>query len=104
MSNRILKDAGLSRVSDSSSSSELRGRRADKPHPIAMVRATRVIDIDLEFNEPTTKVVDDMTERDSVGEPSADEASTSEAMAPIVSGGFLPVVLTMRLCSQIMIY
>ncbi|KAL5842810.1 hypothetical protein ACOSQ3_013413 [Xanthoceras sorbifolium] len=49
-----------------------------------MVRATRVIDIDLEFNEPTTKVVDDMTERDSVGEPSADEASTSEAMAPIV--------------------
>ncbi|KAL5775668.1 hypothetical protein ACOSP7_013225 [Xanthoceras sorbifolium] len=47
-----------------------------------MVTATRVIDIDLEFDEPATRVVDDTTERASVG-----KASTSGAMAPIILVG-----------------
>ncbi|KAL5823391.1 hypothetical protein ACOSQ4_021291 [Xanthoceras sorbifolium] len=68
MSNQILKDAGLSGVSYSSSSSGSRGRKADEPYPIAMVTATGVIDLDLEFNKPTTRIVDDATERASVGE------------------------------------
>ncbi|KAL5785607.1 hypothetical protein ACOSQ2_007999 [Xanthoceras sorbifolium] len=63
MSNQVLKDAGLSEVSDSSSSSGSRGGKADEPHPIAMVTATRVIDLDPEFGEPTTRIVDDTTER-----------------------------------------
>ncbi|KAL5825297.1 hypothetical protein ACOSQ3_021360 [Xanthoceras sorbifolium] len=89
MSNHILKDTGLSGVSDSSSSSGSKGRRADEPLPRAMVTATGVIYLDPEFDEPATKVVDDVTKRASVG-----EASTSGAAAPMVGGGFLPIGLS----------
>ncbi|KAL5823374.1 hypothetical protein ACOSQ4_021274 [Xanthoceras sorbifolium] len=89
MSNQILKDAGLSGVNDSSSSSGSRGKRVDEPHPIAMVMATRVIYLDPKFDEPATKVVDDVTKKASVG-----EASTSGSETPMVGGGFLPVRLS----------
>ncbi|KAL5743927.1 hypothetical protein ACOSP7_026790 [Xanthoceras sorbifolium] len=85
MSNQILKDAGLSGVSDSSSSRGSKGGRADEPNPIATVTTTGVIDLNPEFGEPTTRIVDDATEKDSVG-----EASTSRAVAPVICGGFLP--------------
>ncbi|KAL5812287.1 hypothetical protein ACOSQ3_027237 [Xanthoceras sorbifolium] len=88
MSNQILKDAGLSGVSDSSSSRGSKGGRADEPNPIATVMTTGVIDLNPEFGEPTTRIVDDATEKDSVG-----EASTSRAVAPVICGGFLPVGL-----------
>ncbi|KAL5745831.1 hypothetical protein ACOSP7_026977 [Xanthoceras sorbifolium] len=45
-----------------------------------MVTATEVIDLDLEFDEPTTRVVDSATERASIG-----EASTSGTVAPMIS-------------------
>ncbi|KAL5762625.1 hypothetical protein ACOSP7_018889 [Xanthoceras sorbifolium] len=89
MSNLILKDAGLSGISNSSSSSGLRSRRANELHPIAMVTATGVIDLDPKFLEPATRVVDDAMERANVG-----EASTSGAVALIVRWGFLPVRLS----------
>ncbi|KAL5840522.1 hypothetical protein ACOSQ3_013191 [Xanthoceras sorbifolium] len=54
-----------------------------------MVTATEVIDLDPEFDKPTTIVVDDMTERASVG-----EALTSGVVAPMVGGGFLPMGLS----------
>ncbi|KAL5772882.1 hypothetical protein ACOSQ2_012806 [Xanthoceras sorbifolium] len=76
MSNQILKDASLSGVSDSSSSSGSRGRRIDETHPTAMVTATRVIDLNSEFDEPATRVVDNVIERANVGEASGHKAST----------------------------
>ncbi|KAL5767690.1 hypothetical protein ACOSQ2_014473 [Xanthoceras sorbifolium] len=90
MSNQILKDVGLSGVSNSSSFNESRGGGADEPHPIAMVTATEVIDLDPEFGEPTTRIVDDATERASIGEASADKALTSDAVASVISEGFCP--------------
>ncbi|KAL5760374.1 hypothetical protein ACOSQ2_019212 [Xanthoceras sorbifolium] len=89
MSNLILKDAGLSGISNSSSSSGLRSRRANELHPITMVTATGVIDLDPKFREPATRVVDDAMERASVG-----EASTSGAVALMVRWGFFPVGLS----------
>ncbi|KAL5857435.1 hypothetical protein ACOSQ3_004893 [Xanthoceras sorbifolium] len=56
MSNQILKDVGLSGVSNSSSSSGSRGGRADEPHPIAIVTDIGVLDLDPEFGEPTTRI------------------------------------------------
>ncbi|KAL5760770.1 hypothetical protein ACOSQ2_019608 [Xanthoceras sorbifolium] len=79
MSIQILKDAGLSGVNDSSSSSGSRGGRVDEPHPIPMVTATGVIDLDPVFGQPTTRIVDDATERASVC-----KASTSGAVAPTI--------------------
>ncbi|KAL5790216.1 hypothetical protein ACOSQ2_005104 [Xanthoceras sorbifolium] len=40
-----------------------------------MVTATRVINLDLEFDEPATRVVDDATEGASVGEASISGAN-----------------------------
>ncbi|KAL5794214.1 hypothetical protein ACOSP7_002808 [Xanthoceras sorbifolium] len=56
--------------------------------------ATRVIDLDPEFDEPTSRVVDVTMERASVDKASADEVSTSGAVALMVGGGFLPVGLS----------
>ncbi|KAL5773798.1 hypothetical protein ACOSQ2_013722 [Xanthoceras sorbifolium] len=93
MSNQILKDSGLSEVSNSSSSNVSKGGRADEPHPIAVVTATGVIDLDPEFGKPSIRIIDDAIERASVREASADKASTSGAVAPVIGGGFLPVGL-----------
>ncbi|KAL5774934.1 hypothetical protein ACOSP7_012491 [Xanthoceras sorbifolium] len=94
MSNQILKDASLSGVSDSSSSSGSRGRRIDETHPTAMVTATRVIDLNSEFDKPATRVVDNAIERANVGEASGHKASTSRVVASMVGGGFLLVGLS----------
>ncbi|KAL5773695.1 hypothetical protein ACOSQ2_013619 [Xanthoceras sorbifolium] len=96
MSNQNLKDDGLSGVSDSSSSRGSRGRRANEPYLIAIVTATGVIDLDPEFDEPATRVIDNVTERTSVSEASSDKASTSGAMALMVGGGFLLWGLSLR--------
>ncbi|KAL5840872.1 hypothetical protein ACOSQ4_013480 [Xanthoceras sorbifolium] len=89
MSNQNLKNDGLSGVSDSSSSRGSRGRRANEPYLIAIVTATGVIDLDPEFDEPATRVIDNVTERTNVSEASSDKASTSGAVALMVGGGFL---------------
>ncbi|KAL5775883.1 hypothetical protein ACOSP7_013440 [Xanthoceras sorbifolium] len=75
MSNQILKDSGLIGVSNSSSFSGSRGGKADEPHSIAVVTATGVIDLDPEFGEPSTRIIDDAIERASVREASADKVS-----------------------------
>ncbi|KAL5741568.1 hypothetical protein ACOSP7_028300 [Xanthoceras sorbifolium] len=94
MSNKIIKDVGLSGISNSSLSSRSSGRTADVPHPTTMVTATGVIDLNPMFGEPSTIIVDDVMEGVGVGEASADEPSTSGAVALKVGGGFLPLGLS----------